>query len=35
MRVTGPGRSPWPVIGSVAIAVIAIIAIYLIFLQGR
>ncbi len=35
MRATGPGKSPWPMVATVAIAVIAIIAIYLIFFQGR
>ena len=33
MRATGPGNSAWPLITTVAVVVIAIIAIYLLFFQ--
>jgi len=33
MRYQGSGRSPWPIVLAVVVAVIAVIAIYLLFFQ--
>lgn len=35
MRYTGPGRSPWPLITTIAVVVIAIVVVYLLFFQAR
>ncbi len=35
MRYTGPGRSPWPMVATIAIAVIVVIGVYLLFFQAR
>jgi len=33
MRATGPGNSPWPLVTTVAVVVIAIVLVYLVFFQ--
>jgi hypothetical protein len=33
VRYTGPGRSPWPLIATIVVVVIAVALVYLLFFQ--
>lgn len=35
MRYTGPNRSIWPLVATIALAALVIIALYLLFFQPR
>ncbi len=35
VRYSGPGRSPWPFVVTVVVAIVVLVALYLLFVQGR
>lgn len=35
VRYSGPGRSPWPVVATIVVAIVVVVALYLLFVQGR